>query len=687
MKGYLTVAALLLLVSLGCLTTGASTHASEYGYPNQATGTTTTSSVTGTGKGLGWIPEARPPTTDTKMGTYLYVRVQQGARPAESESAGVTYHGGLVLSNSFLFVVFWGSDWKSNSQLLQRIYVGLQTIVDGGYFDGLDEYGYGSLTLIGYMINDVMLSQGQVIMWQEFDDFVSGLVITGTIPRYHSQVLFILPTRHDIRAQAASRFDAAGFHFSSLTDFRDSRSIIGLSVVQTGSLIEDILSLETSFTGIMQAATHELVSAITDPSTVDGWYGTERYADQDFSEIPDICWRQSGGLLRPSIAGVPVSYYWSDSKGECVYHGGNGLQPVTLSISKIPTGQCVTVKWNTNLATLEQPACLPMQWRVRATLGSTVQVSPTIFNVDAGTRYLLSSGTNAWTVASPVTVPVNYVEQFFLSVSSQYGSVSGEGWYNYNSVAYASLDRTIVDTGPNSRVRFLEWTGHASGSSLPVEVMMDRPKRVSATWMNQFYLTVIMNPPGLAQLQGEGWYDSGSVIRLAAGHQVNEYVFASWNLDGIVVSDSTTTIVMDRPHEAAADYVLPSITAESINPQVDIAAGQQETVLVSVSPMSVQRILVEYSTDTSDWMTLTQGSTDDSGILRVPFTPPSTGIWYLRASILNAGGQPIAMSETGAFTAVPESICPLLLLTAPLITVNLFLKVRTRRNRDMHRRN
>jgi C1A family cysteine protease len=77
LKGNLAVAALLLLVSLGCLTTGVCTQANEHGYPNQATSTTVTSFVSGTnvtGRGLGWISEPSKPTiTATRTQTYPYL--------------------------------------------------------------------------------------------------------------------------------------------------------------------------------------------------------------------------------------------------------------------------------------------------------------------------------------------------------------------------------------------------------------------------------------------------------------------------------------------------------------------------------------------------------------------------------------------------------------------------------------
>ena len=641
---------------------------------------------------------------------------------AMSQPAKLFYHGGGVLSNSFLYVVFWGNDWLNSSKLVQRIYAGLQTVVGGGYFDGLDEYGYGSLTLVGYTINQATMVHNQLIKSEEFINFASALISAGTIPKYHSQVLFILPTRHDVRADIPNgRFEVGGFHFPSYPSM-DQKSGVGLSVVQTGSLIEDILLVETTFTAIMQAATHEVAESITDPY-LDGWYGSDYQ-----HENADICGLKTQ-LLRPSVNGVPVAYYWSDFKGDCTYQGGNDLQPVALSISGVPVSQCITVKWSTSLQAFEQPACAAMQWYVRGVVGTTIEVNPKIFNIEAGTRYLLISENNTWTVTSPASIPVNYVEQFFLSASSQYGSVAGEGWYNSNSIAYASLDTTIVDRAPNSRVRFLQWTGDASGSQFPVPVVMDHPRQVSASWTaqyyvsvttplataqgsgwydegtyanlsldqtlvsgqpliryrfsgwsgstsgqatpltvyvdgpksiqaswtTQFYLNVLTNPEGLLQLQSEGWYDEGSSIILTAESQVQEHVFLNWSVDGTTLAGRTITVAMDRQHEAVANYVIPSIVVNVANPRIDITVGQQEGVVVSVEPASHQRVLIEYSNDTLGWTTLAQGVTYDNGTFIGSFTPSSTGVWYLRATILNTEGKPIVTSQTTPFMSVSES--------------------------------
>src|SRR5208282_1149650 len=98
------------------------------------------------------------------------------------------YHGGAVFSNSFLYVVFWGSDWSNYTDVLQRIYDSIQVLTETGYFNGLDQYGYGSISLIGYTTNNVTLTPGQ-IQDSSFVTYEEGLIASNTIPKYYSQVI------------------------------------------------------------------------------------------------------------------------------------------------------------------------------------------------------------------------------------------------------------------------------------------------------------------------------------------------------------------------------------------------------------------------------------------------------------------------------------------------------------------
>ncbi len=165
-------------------------------------------------------------------------------------------------------------------------------------------------------------------------------------------------------------------------------------------------------------------------------------------------------------------------------------------------------------------------------------------------------------VQSDVTLGLIYKNQHLLSVSSRYAFPVGSGWYDEGSIAYVSLDRTVIDTGPSSRVTFLGWTGDASGSSLPTQVVMDRPKTVSALWNNQFYLSIWTQPSSVATVPGAGWYDEGQSLTLNAP-TVSGYYFVGWVLDGSPKLGSIV-VLMSAPHNLGGTFAKPQAFAQSV---------------------------------------------------------------------------------------------------------------------------
>ncbi len=475
----------------------------------------------------------------------LYASAAPAAH-ALGELTNFHYGGGPVLTNSFVYVVFWARDWQGDPNV-QRIYSSIQAVINGGYFDALDQYGYGSILLTGYKINDVVLSSGQVISDPEFVNYANQLINSGIVPRNHSQIVFVLPTRHDV----TTPIKAGGYHSYRKPFDKDPRSFLPYSVIQTGSLLTDFSQPATTLAVIMLATTHELVEAITDPfsDSSPSWVA-------DGGEIADVCYDQTG-RQNPKVGDISVSYYWSVTASQCVAGGGNGLVPIALSISGMPTDRCVRVKWSTNLQTFDQSACGSLRWYVRETSGSPVEI-PTTITADSGTRYSLQSA-----ITSSTEISIQFIKQYRLSVSTGYALANGDGWYNAGSTARVSLDRTILDTGPNRRVRFNGWTGDASGSLLPTQVFLDRPKSVTASWRNQFYLSIWTQPSSITTIGGEGWYDEGQSLVFDAP-VVSEHMFLGWTLDGSPKLGSAT-IVMSAPHYLGANYARPQTFSQNVN--------------------------------------------------------------------------------------------------------------------------
>jgi hypothetical protein len=112
------------------------------------------------------------------------------------------------------------------------------------------------------------------------------------------------------------------------------------------------------------------------------------------------------------------------------------------------------------------------------------------------TRYFCANP--SVTVGSGQSIAFDYRPQYYLAVSSPYGSVVGGGWYNQSSEVSISVAPTSVPLPGllgllGARYVFQEWTGDVSGTSTTLSVLMDGPKSISAVWAADYtflYITL-----------------------------------------------------------------------------------------------------------------------------------------------------------------------------------------------------
>jgi len=155
------------------------------------------------------------------------------------------------------------------------------------------------------------------------------------------------------------------------------------------------------------------------------------------------------------------------------------------------------------------------------------------------------------------TATAYYVTQYYLTVTSPFGTPSGEGWYNAGTTAYAGLDTGLIDYENGTRKIFVSWSGDASGTNYAQSdpIIMDAPKEAVANWQTQHYLTVRVDPPGITTIPGEGWYNESDTVTLTAP-DVAGYQFSYWDVDGNSQGAGVNPIMvtMDAPHVATAHY-------------------------------------------------------------------------------------------------------------------------------------
>jgi len=125
--------------------------------------------------------------------------------------------------------------------------------------------------------------------------------------------------------------------------------------------------------------------------------------------------------------------------------------------------------------------------------GDSVSVGPVPASVPGGdaTRYVFQHWTvddapvsgNAIqvTMDAPHTVTARYKTQYMLTVSSDYGSPQGAGWYDAGSSATFWVTTPVETTYGVSQV-FQRWTGDTESTSPTATITMDSPNTVRAVW-------------------------------------------------------------------------------------------------------------------------------------------------------------------------------------------------------------
>jgi ribosomal protein L40E len=185
-----------------------------------------------------------------------------------------------------------------------------------------------------------------------------------------------------------------------------------------------------------------------------------------------------------------------------------------------------------------------------------------IYENDNRTRYVFTgwsdgnvSASRKVIILSSASYTAMFKVQHYVNVSSEYGSVSGSGWYDEGSTAVISVSPEVTDFGNGTRRIFKSWIGDYSGSSATAKITVDSPKNVKASWGYQYYLTVISEygPPS-----GGGWYYPGQTATVSVPSIVNlgsgvRKVFAGWVGD-FSSSNSAFDLIVNRPMVVTAKW-------------------------------------------------------------------------------------------------------------------------------------
>jgi hypothetical protein len=173
---------------------------------------------------------------------------------------------------------------------------------------------------------------------------------------------------------------------------------------------------------------------------------------------------------------------------------------------------------------------------------------------------LFTSQTGTMTVTTYGSVTGNYGTQYYLTVSSPYGTTGSQGWYNSGETAYATLNTGSVDHGNGTRRVFIGWSGDASGTNYAQSsgVTMIGAKTALALWKTEYTVTFTQNsldssamgtvvtvngsPETYGDLPYSVWVDAGTSVTYSYSNVSSTATGERFILTGVAGPTSPMTV-------------------------------------------------------------------------------------------------------------------------------------------------
>jgi hypothetical protein len=151
----------------------------------------------------------------------------------------------------------------------------------------------------------------------------------------------------------------------------------------------------------------------------------------------------------------------------------------------------------------------------------------------------------------PRTVTANWRDEYLLALNSDYGTLTGAGWYGEGDSAGFSVT-DYVETA-DTRHYFIGWSGDYTGSSTSASLVMSEPKVVNANWRHEYLLTLNSEYGGPT---GVGWYRDGETAYVSVapvqGFIVRK-IFTGWS-DDLTGTSAEASVTMDSPKVITANW-------------------------------------------------------------------------------------------------------------------------------------
>lgn len=335
-----------------------------------------------------------------------------------------------------------------------------------------------------------------------------------------------------------------------------------------------------------------------------------------YSSTSGAGWYNAGSTAYASLASGTVPYgigaKWTFAGWSTPIGGDNYQQSNAIIMNSAVTATAVWVGQYYLTVTSAYGSPSGTGWYNAGTVANFGVTSPV--SVSQGEQYAFASWTGSGSgsysgnsasescqMNAPVTEIASWNTQYYLTVSSAYGSPTGEGWYNSGSAAYASVASKIVSGGSGIQYVLTGWGGDSSGSGATSSgITMNAPKTATASWGTQYYLTASTNFGTVGP--DSGWQNAGSTVTIyAVSPSVTSgerYVWNGWtgsgsgsysgmvNATNAVTMNGPVTLVASWAHQyrvsVASPYGSPSPSTEWFNAGADVTFSVSSPVPESI---------------------------------------------------------------------------------------------------------
>ncbi|MFH1421314.1 MAG: hypothetical protein ABIH42_01150, partial [Planctomycetota bacterium] len=168
-------------------------------------------------------------------------------------------------------------------------------------------------------------------------------------------------------------------------------------------------------------------------------------------------------------------------------------------------------------------------------------------NGGTGVQYVASSSSGSILMDGAKRITVNWTTQYYLTINPSYGLPVGGGWHNTGTTATWSVT-SPYDAGSGTIYTTTQTTGN---------VLMNGPKTVNVEWVTHYLLKVYAEPSsggtvGLSPTSVDGYYIVGTSVTLAANSTIG-FVFEEWSGD-LTGKTNPEVVIMDKPRTITANF-------------------------------------------------------------------------------------------------------------------------------------